>query len=329
MKRPSGRAADQLRSIRITRNYTKHAEGSVLVEFGDTKVICTASIENGVPRFLKGQGQGWLTAEYGMLPRATGERNQREASRGKQGGRTLEIQRLIGRSLRAALDMSKLGENTIYIDCDVIQADGGTRTASITGAMVAWADALKLLKKRGGLKGGDPLKQMVAAVSVGIYQGAPVLDLDYLEDSAAETDLNVVMTSAGGFIEVQGTAEGAPFQPEELNAMLALAQDGMKELFALQLAASAECRCHLPAGYPRLRSRTRRSGLPARRLFSLHRRRRNSGTRGRCAVFPTPAKGCDHGPRLRDGRPLRSLPPGRFRQGQHRQPAVADRPRRR
>ena len=239
MKRPSGRASTQLRSVRITRNYTKHAEGSVLVEFGDTKVICTASVESGVPRFLKGQGQGWLTAEYGMLPRATGERNQREASKGKQGGRTLEIQRLIGRSLRAALDMSKLGENTIYIDCDVIQADGGTRTASITGAMVALADALKVLKKRGALK-GEPLKQMVAAVSVGIYQGEPVLDLDYLEDSAAETDLNVVMTDAGGFIEVQGTAEGAPFQPEELNAMLALAQQGMRELFELQRASLAD-----------------------------------------------------------------------------------------
>ncbi|MDG1579565.1 ribonuclease PH [Pseudomonas sp. GOM6] len=239
MKRPSGRASTQLRSVRITRNYTKHAEGSVLVEFGDTKVICTASVESGVPRFLKGQGQGWLTAEYGMLPRATGERNQREASKGKQGGRTLEIQRLIGRSLRAALDMSKLGENTIYVDCDVIQADGGTRTASITGAMVAVVDALKVLKKRGALK-GEPLKQMVAAVSVGIYQGEPVLDLDYLEDSAAETDLNVVMTDSGGFIEVQGTAEGAPFQPEELNAMLALAQQGMRELFELQRASLAD-----------------------------------------------------------------------------------------
>ena len=239
MKRPSGRASTQLRSVRITRNYTKHAEGSVLVEFGDTKGLCTASVESGVPRFLKGQGQGWLTAEYGMLPRATGERNQREASRGKQGGRTLEIQRLIGRSLRAALDMSKLGENTIYIDCDVIQADGGTRTASITGAMVALVDALKVLKKRGALK-GEPLKQMIAAVSVGIYQGEPVLDLDYLEDSAAETDLNVVMTDSGGFIEVQGTAEGAPFQPEELNAMLALAQQGMRELFELQRATLAD-----------------------------------------------------------------------------------------
>ena len=239
MKRPSGRAADQLRPIRITRNYTKHAEGSVLVEFGDTKVICTVSVESGVPRFLKGQGKGWLTAEYGMLPRATGERTQREASRGKQGGRTLEIQRLIGRSLRAALDMSKLGENTLYVDCDVIQADGGTRTASITGSMVALVDALSVLKKRGALK-GDPLKQMVAAVSVGIYQGEPVLDLDYPEDSAAETDLNVVMTDAGGFIEVQGTAEGEPFQPEELNAMLALASHGVRELFELQRAVLAD-----------------------------------------------------------------------------------------
>ncbi|KXJ31203.1 ribonuclease PH [Pseudomonas sp. HUK17] len=236
MKRPSGRAADQLRPIRITRQYTKHAEGSVLVEFGDTKVICTASVEAGVPRFLKGKGQGWLTAEYGMLPRATGERNQREAAKGKQGGRTLEIQRLIGRSLRAAVDLSKLGENTIYIDCDVIQADGGTRTASVTGACVALVDALGALKRRGNLK-GNPLKHMVAAISVGIYQGTPVLDLDYLEDSAAETDLNVIMTDAGGFIEVQGTAEGAPFQPAELNAMLELAQGGLRDLFELQQAA--------------------------------------------------------------------------------------------
>ncbi|AJE23253.1 ribonuclease PH [Azotobacter chroococcum] len=239
MKRPSGRAPHQLRPIRITRNYTRHAEGSVLVEFGDTRVICTVSAESGVPRFLKGQGKGWLTAEYGMLPRATGERTAREASRGRQGGRTLEIQRLIGRSLRAALDMSKLGENTLYIDCDVIQADGGTRTASITGAMVALVDALAVLKKRGALK-GDPLKQMVAAVSVGIYRGEPVLDLDYPEDSDAETDLNVVMTDAGGFIEVQGTAEGEPFQPEELNAMLALATQGIRELFELQRAVLAD-----------------------------------------------------------------------------------------
>ena len=240
MIRPSGRAADQLRQVSLTRHYTRHAEGSVLVEFGDTKVICTASVEAGVPRFLRGTGQGWITAEYGMLPRSTGERMQREASRGKQGGRTLEIQRLIGRALRAAVDLKSLGENTIYIDCDVIQADGGTRTASITGAMVALVDALAVLKKRGALKGGNPLKQMVAAVSVGMYQGEPVLDLDYLEDSAAETDLNVVMTDSGGFIEVQGTAEGAPFQPEELNAMLALAQAGMKELFTLQQAALAD-----------------------------------------------------------------------------------------
>ena len=236
MKRPSGRAADQLRPIRITRRYTKHAEGSVLVEFGDTQVICTVSVESGVPRFLKGKGQGWLTAEYGMLPRATGERTQREASRGKQGGRTLEIQRLIGRSLRAALDMSKLGENTLYVDCDVTQADGGTRTASITGAMVALVDALAVMKKRGALK-GEPLKQMIAAVSVGMYQGEAVLDLDYPEDSAAETDLNVVMTSQGGFIEVQGTAEGEPFQPEQLNAMLLLARQGLQQLFEAQQAA--------------------------------------------------------------------------------------------
>ena len=204
--------------------------------FGDTQVICTVSVESGVPRFLKGKGQGWLTAEYGMLPRATGERTQREASRGKQGGRTLEIQRLIGRSLRAALDMSKLGENTLYVDCEVIQADGGTRTASITGAMVALVDALAVMKKRGALK-GEPLKQMIAAVSVGMYQGEAVLDLDYPEDSAAETDLNVVMTSQGGFIEVQGTAEGEPFQPEQLNAMLLLARQGLQQLFEAQQAA--------------------------------------------------------------------------------------------
>lgn len=238
--RPSGRAVDALRTIRLTRHYTKHAEGSVLIECGDTKVICTASIADKVPGFLKGKGQGWLTAEYGMLPRSTHTRMDREAAKGKQSGRTQEIQRLIGRSLRAALDMSKLGDVTLYVDCDVIQADGGTRTASITGAMVALVDALKVIKKRGGLKGGDPLKQMIAAVSVGMYQGEPVLDLDYLEDSTAETDLNVVMTSTGGFIEVQGTAEGAPFQPAELNAMLALAQKGMNELFELQKAALAD-----------------------------------------------------------------------------------------
>lgn len=238
MARPSGRAANQMRAVKITRHYTKHAEGSVLVEFGDTKVICTVSVEAGVPRFLKGQGQGWLTAEYGMLPRATGSRNAREAARGKQGGRTLEIQRLIGRSLRAALDLSKLGENTLYIDCDVIQADGGTRTASITGAMVALADALSVMKARGMVR-QDPLRQWVAAVSVGIHNGQAVLDLDYLEDSDAGTDLNVVMTDAGGFIEVQGTAEGTPFQPEELNAMLELARNGLNELFAVQRSAMA------------------------------------------------------------------------------------------
>lgn len=236
MKRPSGREADQMRQVTLTRHYTKHAEGSVLVEFGDTKVICTVSVEAGVPRFLRGSGQGWITAEYGMLPRSTGERMQREASRGKQGGRTLEIQRLIGRSLRAAVDLKTLGENTLYIDCDVIQADGGTRTASITGACVALVDALRAMKQRGALK-KMPTVQMIAAISVGIYQGVPVLDLDYPEDSAAETDLNVVVTDKGGFIEVQGTAESAPFSPEELNAMLALAKQGVDQLFAIQLAA--------------------------------------------------------------------------------------------
>lgn len=236
MKRPSGREADQMRQVTLTRHYTKHAEGSVLVEFGDTKVICTVSVEAGVPRFLRGSGQGWITAEYGMLPRSTGGRMQREASRGKQGGRTLEIQRLIGRSLRAAVDLKSLGENTLYIDCDVIQADGGTRTASITGACVALVDALRVMKQRGSLK-KIPAVQMISAVSVGIYQGEPVLDLDYLEDSAADTDLNVVVTDKGGFIEVQGTAEAAPFSAEELNAMLALAKQGVDQLFALQRAA--------------------------------------------------------------------------------------------
>ena len=238
MTRPSGRANDQLRQVTLTRHFTRHAEGSVLVEFGDTKVICTASVESGVPRFLRGSGQGWITAEYGMLPRSTGERMQREASRGKQGGRTLEIQRLIGRALRAAVDLKSLGENTIYIDCDVIQADGGTRTASITGACVALVDALRVLKERGAIK-KMPEVQMIAAISVGIYQGTPVLDLDYPEDSAADTDLNVVMTDKGGFIEVQGTAEAAPFTPQELNDMLELARQGINELFKLQLAALA------------------------------------------------------------------------------------------
>lgn len=239
MIRPSGRAADQLREVKITRNYTCHAEGSVLVEFGQTRVICTVSVESGVPRFLRGQNQGWLTAEYGMLPRATGERTRREATSGKQGGRTLEIQRLIGRSLRAAVDLAALGEYTLTVDCDVIQADGGTRTAAITGAMVAVEDALKTMQERGWLKADKPLplKQRIAAVSVGIYQGGAVLDLDYPEDSTAETDLNVVMTDAGGFIEVQGTAEGSPFSVTEFNAMLALAEKGISELFAIQQMA--------------------------------------------------------------------------------------------
>ena len=238
MQRPSGRSAAQLREINITRNYTRHAEGSVLVCFGDTQVICTASVEKGVPRFMRGQGRGWVTAEYGMLPRSTGSRMGREASRGKQGGRTLEIQRLIGRSLRAAIDFSKLGENTITVDCDVIQADGGTRTAAITGACVAVVDAINYLQREKLIK-DDPLLQMVASVSVGIYQGVPVLDLDYPEDSSADTDMNVVMGESGGFIEVQGTAEQAPFAREELNGMLDLASDGIRQLIALQKAALA------------------------------------------------------------------------------------------
>ncbi|MFB0949893.1 MAG: ribonuclease PH [Halioglobus sp.] len=238
MQRPSGRSAAQLREINITRNYTRHAEGSVLVCFGDTQVICTASVEKGVPRFMRGQGRGWVTAEYGMLPRSTGSRMGREASRGKQGGRTLEIQRLIGRSLRAAIDFSKLGENTITVDCDVIQADGGTRTAAITGACVAVVDAINYLQREKLIK-DDPLLQMVASVSVGIYQGVPVLDLDYPEDSSADTDMNVVMGETGGFIEVQGTAEQAPFAREELNDMLDLASDGIRQLIALQKAALA------------------------------------------------------------------------------------------
>jgi len=234
--RPSGRQLDQARNIKITRNYTKHAEGSVLVEFGDTKVICNASIEEKVPRFLKGQGQGWITAEYGMLPRSTGSRMGREAARGKQSGRTVEIQRLIGRSLRAAVDMKALGERTLHIDCDVIQADGGTRTASITGGCVALIDAIQGLVDSGKLK-ALPLKQKVAAISVGIFNGHPVLDLDYPEDSEAETDMNVIMTDKGGFIEVQGTAEGEAFQQEEFDAMLTLAKKGINEIFELQMAA--------------------------------------------------------------------------------------------
>ncbi|MBU2712807.1 ribonuclease PH [Zooshikella harenae] len=231
--RPSGRTPDQLREVTITRNYTKHAEGSVLVSFGDTKVICTATVEENVPRFLKGAGKGWVTAEYGMLPRSTGERMAREAARGKQGGRTLEIQRLIGRSLRAAVDLTKLGERTIYVDCDVIQADGGTRTASITGAMVALIDALQTLQQK-KLLTTDPLLHFVAAVSVGVYQGVAVLDLDYAEDSNAQTDMNVVMNEEGGLIEVQGTAEDAAFSRQEMNQMLDLAETGIQQLIACQ-----------------------------------------------------------------------------------------------
>ena len=239
MSRPSGRRPEQLRLVKITRNFTRHAEGSVLVAFGDTKVICTASVTPGVPRFLRGKGQGWVTAEYGMLPRSTNSRMDREAARGKQSGRTQEIQRLIGRSLRAAVDMSVLGENTINIDCDVIQADGGTRTASITGAYVALADAVEYLLSKKRIK-KSPLQSFVASVSVGIYQGIPVLDLDYVEDSQAETDMNVVMNSDGGFIEVQGTAEAAPFNQEELNAMLDLAKRGIADLVKVQKMALAQ-----------------------------------------------------------------------------------------
>lgn len=234
--RPSGRTASQIRPVTITRNYTCHAEGSVLVEFGNTKVLCNATVEEGVPRFMKGQGKGWITAEYSMLPRATHTRSQREASRGKQGGRTLEIQRLIARSLRAAVDLKQLGENTITIDCDVIQADGGTRTASITGACVALVDALTFMRNKGIIK-ANPLKFMVAALSVGIYEGAPVADLEYLEDSAAETDMNVVMTETGKLIEVQGTAEGEPFSFDELQELLDIAKHGLRELFDIQKAA--------------------------------------------------------------------------------------------
>ncbi|PCI50294.1 MAG: ribonuclease PH [Oceanospirillales bacterium] len=234
--RPSGRSVDQLRDVRITRHFTMHAEGSVLVEFGNTKVICTASVETSVPPFLRGKGQGWVTAEYGMLPRSTGSRMIREAAKGKQQGRTVEISRLIGRSLRAAVDLTALGENTINIDCDVIQADGGTRTASITGACVALVDAIEWLKKNGKVK-GEPLKHMIAAVSVGMYKGTAVTDLDYAEDSEAETDLNVIMTASGGYVEIQGTAEAEPFTPDELNAMLALAQKAVGELAQIQKAA--------------------------------------------------------------------------------------------
>jgi ribonuclease PH len=236
MNRPSGRQPDQLRPIRITRHYTRHAEGSVLVEFGDTKVICTASVTAGVPRFMKGEGRGWITAEYGMLPRSTGSRMDREAARGKQGGRTVEIQRLIGRSLRAAIDMKKLGENTIVIDCDVIQADGGTRTASITGACVALADAISVMQTKKMIT-ENPIIRMIASVSVGMYEGHAVLDLDYPEDSTAETDMNVVMGEDGGFIEIQGTAEGQPFSQEQFEAMLSLAKKGIAELVIAQKTA--------------------------------------------------------------------------------------------
>lgn len=236
--RPSGRQLDQARDIKITRHYTKHAEGSVLIEFGDTKVICTASVDEKAPPFMKGSGKGWVTAEYGMLPRSTGSRMIREAAKGKQTGRTVEIQRLIGRALRAAVDLQALGERTIQIDCDVIQADGGTRTASITGGCVALIDALQSLVDAGKLS-ALPLKQKVAAISVGIYNGTPVLDLDYPEDSAAETDMNVVMTDQGGFVEIQGTAEGEVFNEAEFNAMLALAKKGLNKIFELQTAALA------------------------------------------------------------------------------------------
>ena len=231
--RTGGRAVDQLRSIRITRHYTKHAEGSVLIECGDTKVICTASIEDKVPGFLKGEGQGWLTAEYGMLPRSTHSRMDREAARGKQSGRTQEIQRLIGRSLRAAFDLEAFGERTLHLDCDVIQADGGTRTASITGAMVAAHDAFSTLVERGMLE-AVPVKHFVAAISVGVVQGTPVLDLDYVEDSGCDTDMNVVMTEEGHFIEVQGTAEGAAFDRAGMNRLLDLAQAGIADLVTMQ-----------------------------------------------------------------------------------------------
>ena len=232
-KRPSDRTADALRLVRLTRNYTKHAEGSVLIEAGDTRVICTASIEDKVPPFLRGKGQGWLTAEYGMLPRSTHSRMDREAAKGKQSGRTQEIQRLIGRSLRAAFDLEAFGERTLHLDCDVIQADGGTRTASITGAMVAAYDAFaKLVEKK--MIVAVPLKHFVAAISVGVYRGMPVLDLDYVEDSDCDTDMNVVMTDAGHFIEVQGTAEGAAFDRATMDRLLNLAQQGISDLIVLQ-----------------------------------------------------------------------------------------------
>jgi len=231
--RPSQRAIDELRTIEIIRSYTRHAEGSVLVKFGDTHVLCTASIDEKAPGFLKGRNQGWLTAEYGMLPRSTGTRTDREAARGKQSGRTQEIQRLIGRSLRAVTDLAKLGERTLQIDCDVIQADGGTRTASITGAFVALHDAVSFMLER-RMIAESPLVDFVAAVSVGVYQDEPVLDLDYPEDSACDTDMNVVMTGTGGFVEIQGTAEGIPFQRDQMDAMLTLAEKGIRQLIQKQ-----------------------------------------------------------------------------------------------
>lgn len=237
--RHSQRAADALREVRITRHYTRHAEGSVLIEFGDTKVICTASVDESVPPFLRGTGKGWVTAEYGMLPRSTHSRMRREAASGKQSGRTQEIQRLIGRSLRAVVDLEKLGERQIQIDCDVIQADGGTRTASITGAFIALSDAITALMAAGKLA-ANPLRDHIAAISVGIVGGVPLLDLDYPEDSACETDMNVVMTGSGQFVEVQGTAEGVPFSRDEMNALLALAEKGINELVNLQKQSLAE-----------------------------------------------------------------------------------------
>jgi ribonuclease PH len=234
--RPSQRKPAELRPVTIERGYTRHAEGSVLIAFGDTRVICTATIEEGVPGFLKGRGQGWVTAEYGMLPRSTHTRTDREAARGKQSGRTQEIQRLIGRSLRAVTDLGELGERTVKLDCDVIQADGGTRTASVTGAFVALYDALARLQDRGVLP-GSPVRDFVAAVSVGLYEGEAVLDLDYAEDSGCDTDMNVVMTGSGGFVEVQGTAEGDPFSAAQMQALIALAQRGIAELIAKQKAA--------------------------------------------------------------------------------------------
>jgi ribonuclease PH len=236
--RPSGRAADALRPVSLQRGFTRHAEGSVLVAFGDTRVLCTASVEERVPPFLRGKGEGWVTAEYGMLPRATNTRSAREAATGRQGGRTQEIQRLIGRALRAVVDRAALGERTITLDCDVLQADGGTRTAAITGAYVALVDAVALLRKRGQIA-RDPIHGAVAAVSVGLWRGAPVLDLDYAEDSSCDTDMNVVMNDAGGFIELQGTAEGHAMRREELDALLDLARRGIADLIALQRAALA------------------------------------------------------------------------------------------